>query len=776
MFTLLQFFNAGNSYAQTNPTNFGWVDFVFLCQDNPSDPYFEITFPAGTLVNPDYHFHSGLDFDPTQGPNWFTSGTDLFAFPNFFTDYRDFGYVDFIGEDNFGREINARVYFIDCCIEVPPSVAGILAEPLPISFWNATGFFSGQNILVLGDVEVDVNMESVGCNYKMSTDASFMLNADIEFEADNTDFNPYCNYFWDRIHAPFENNKISITNNSTWNGTIRGVHGENSAQITLEESQAHNNFISILLENYDDNGPFNGSYIKVDGCNFEINFHIMQVSEIHPLSPINLPSILLYMPASNPEACAIRLINTEFAEIGNQNYSANSFNYNNITDNFCYICISENSNVVVENNDFLNDAWHSFLALESAVRLGGPNVNQGNYFYGTQLIFEEGSTNIQNCYFDGLPLASVPLRKISLNESVPLTPPGGVEGNHILNNYLYNFELEAINSTPSTNLDVDVKFNITEGSSFTFENIHGSAPTRLTVNNNTMLNAHRDFLVKLTECNNATVGLNIFRNSQTNYDISSAQGTQAVGVYIDNSQNVSLHNNTFIPLVAAPNPQIGFKSGVYATNNIQDVQFYCNEFYNVYNGIQFYDGVITTSIGFPNTSPGSGANNTFELLPGFPGTGSLWSSPFSSILVHFFLMTNQIDYFWDGTAGSMYDPDPYGAGIVFLRGAVFGDDDGGVGCPSIPQKRFEPIENNFETIVNHSILAYPNPSKEQMIIEIPEDYLQSTYFITDAQGKVIRRDNVMSEQLRLSLPQGQYILMIDTPSSSPIRKKLVFLN
>ncbi|MCC5918587.1 MAG: T9SS type A sorting domain-containing protein [Cryomorphaceae bacterium] len=767
-------FSALNAQVPT-PTSKDHVAFIFTCLDPGSNDHYEV-FQGLDLVDA-YDIGeegvSGVSIDP---PSSSPSGYTEINVDNI-DDYRGFGVVGLYGETSGGEFFNLSVYFIECC-EGPPTPSLIIAEQEPISFWEPSAVISGEQVLVLGNIEIDVSVNFDNNLFEMGTDASFELDRDTDLESFNDIYQPYCEFRWDRIFAPGIDNSITLEGNTFWTGALRGVHGEVNAHIEIIESKADNNIISILLDNYEDGGPYgSGSYFKIENSTIELKTDLYSFDQ-HPSSPINMNNYLNFLTNYTTLGFGIRVLNSDYIEIGQASYDYNTFDFD--TDNeFAHLGITD-SWVVVENNDFF-DVSYSIQALESAVRIGGPSVAQGNYFDGTHLLFKEGSTNIQNCYFEGMPLIGTHNeRKVIMLDSEPLTPPDGLEGNHVLNNYFYNFFLEVFQSTPSTNLDVDVKDNIAEASVFHFEGIHGNPPfptnPRLTINDNTMLNGFRDFLVKLEDCNHATIGDNTFRNTQTSYNISSSQGTEAVGVYIDNSQNVSLYSNTFVPLVASPDPEIGFKSGVYAANNIQGLQFYCNEFYNVYNGVQFYDGVITTSIGFPNTSPGTGANNTFELLPGFPGTGSLWSSPFSSILVHFLLMPNQIDYFWDGTAGSMYDPDPYGGGIVFLRGAVFGDANGGVGCPSIPQKRFEPMENNFETNVNHSILAYPNPANEQMIIEIPEDYLNSSYFITDAQGKVIKSDKVLSEQLRLTLPQGQYILMIDTPSSSPMRKKLVFIH
>lgn len=313
--------------------------------------------------------------------------------------YMGYGRFVFIGEDANGMTFEFSLYIAECCGDMPPSVSRTFVDQT-MSFWEPSGTISGEQILILGNVDVDISINLSDNVFEMGTDASFELIRDASFESFDNVFRPFCNFRWDRIHAPSNDNKIVMDDNSFWNGAIRGVHGENNADIQVLDSKADNNICSVLLENYSNGGPYgdgNGSYFMLSGSLIELQIPLSSTPP-HPSSPINTSTLINIIVGAGVEGVGVRVISSSYVEIGQASYDYNTFDFGKAGE-YLYLGITD-SWVVVENNDFF-DVQYSFQALESAIRVGGVNVAQGNYFDGTTLIFKEGSTNIQNCYFDG---------------------------------------------------------------------------------------------------------------------------------------------------------------------------------------------------------------------------------------------------------------------------------------------------------------------------------------------------------------------------------------
>lgn len=354
-----------------------------------------------------------------------------------------------------------------------------------------------------------------------------------------------------------------------------------------------------------------------------------------------------------------------------------------------------------------------------------------------------------------------------MENNIPLTPPNGLEGNHILNNYFYNFELEIRNPLIASDIDVHINENISEASYFLIEDINENNGKRFIFNDNTTLNAFRDYILRLNDCNDASIGNNYFRNSILHPDISSPTGSEVTGVYLENSTNIEFHQNTFEPIVSSP-VQSGFKNGLYVSGDADGLDLFCNEFYNVYNVVQFDNADINTDFG----NMGAGANNTFELLPGYAGflVGGSFVNPNGSFTGDI-QGSNNIDYFFQGSTNSVYDPQGYGSGILISGGGAINEISGaGASCPPIPSQLL-----NVEPIVDftQSIKAFPNPSSGIINVEVSDSFLGALAYVTDMTGRIVYQHIFNGLTTEMELPPGQYVLNLQSNAGESFHKKLV---
>lgn len=253
-------------------------------------------------------------------------------------------------------------------------------------------------------------------------------------------------------------------------------------------------------------------------------------------------------------------------------------------------------------------------------------------------------------------------------------------------------------------------------------------------------------------------------------DISSPTGSEVTGVYLENSTNIEFHQNSFEPIVSLP-VQSGFKNGLYVSGDADGLDLFCNEFYNVYNVVQFDNADINTNFG----TMGAGANNTFQLLPGYAGfwDGSSFVNPNGSFTGDI-QASNNIDYFFQGSSSSIYDPQNYGSGILISGGGTINEVSGaGSSCPPIPSQLL-----NVEPIVDltQSIKAFPNPSSGTINVEVNDAFIGTSAYVTDMTGRIVIQYTFDGLSTQLQLSPGQYVLNLQNNAGESFRKKLVVLD
>jgi hypothetical protein len=790
MFVLSSFFYSGKCYAQTEPTSSDWVSFVFTCMDKPNDPYYDVVFPGGTFMNFDYNgFHEGIDFDPTPGPNWDISPSgDLMAFPNFFTDYRDFGYVDFVGQDGDGNDVNARVYFVECCDNNLPTVDFILAEPSRLSFWNPTGAFSSDNVLVLGNVEIDIQMSSSESQFKMGTDASLNLIGSTELLSDEDHFFPYCKIRWDAIRGnAATNNQRIILEKSKYEGAIRGLFGQNNVDLQMINSISDNNIIGVLIENFTAGGPHQptssiGSYFKLDESMI-LNTVDVANTPVHPSSPIDLtPYVSNLSISTSLIACSssvgIMLFNSTYVEVGSVNYNKNEFFVSpNPTDNYIHLA-SDNSHFTFENNDV--DFYIGIEAHSSSGRIGGTSIGHRNYFNFADIIFYGGNPEIRRNH--------IYHTKVELNNPNPTAFTNFEDGAFFEENYLANV-LVSIENSALNAVKVHVKNNISEGSSYRFENIddNPSLEYRLVVNNNEILNLFAEGSMVVTNCNNPVFGDNNFRivNSLV---IQNNDLIQAFGLKLINCNNPEIISNRFEPFLLTTGLAPGFKQALYLEGNIDILTLNCNNFTNAFYCVQFGRPSTSTSAHLTDdigsTGPGVGANNSFLVQQGFTGFNTTSGLVMPQAALFGEITTPggvNIDYhFYDNSIlHPDFEPLNYGVnGIVFPNNPII-DQVASInnsGCLSTPQKRTPLTDVKDRSEDKNELVVYPNPANQSMNIDFPQDLEIADFYITNLLGRILVQENQPQKSITLSLPQGQYILIARATNGTTFTKKIIFIN
>lgn len=741
------------------------IGYHFTCED-PPEKLFRVHSNYLPMDNLDYVGDDGvnltniINIDPTSGEIEIEADV---------TNYRGFGRVIFTGHSSAtGQELEFSLYFIDCC-EGVPQIDRILAEPLPMSFWEHTGVISGEQLMVLGNVDVDISVLLESSQFDMGTDAAFDLDGDVIFNSDQSTFLPFCEYRWDGIITTSSSNHVIMENNTFWTGALRGVYGYDNAKVQIIDSRADNNNISVLLEEYTSGGSFpDNSYFELTGSTIEYVTDISTWTH-HPNSPINITALTTINGGAM--TTGIRVMSSSHVVVGHSSLDPNLFNLE-ISGDYVSLSISD-SRLITENNDFISEfGAFAVNANSSALRIGGVSLSQGNYIENFSMLFVESSATIQNCYFDAG--WAGPGQSIVFENSETRTPPPGTdEGNHILNSFIYNYRVRFSNPIIAADIAVHVKENITEATEFLFEHMEANTEGRVVVNDNTMLNAYRDYLVKLEESHGATIGDNTFRNSIHDYDISPSTGTQAVGVFIIDSEDVELHQNTFTPLAAGATTRSGFKSAMYVADDSDGLMMFCNSFHNVYNAVQFSNADINTDFG----SPGEGANNTFEILLPFQGfwNGSTFISTSNGSFTGSFLsIANNIDYHFQGSPNTIYDPMDYGDnGIDVSPGNIIEVDGAGSSCPPVPSQLLSFEDKVF--VSNSNINIFPNPSSDQINIEIGDDFLYTEGYITDLSGRVVWQHTFEVNKMSLILSTGQYVLTLQNSMGEKFNKKLICL-
>jgi hypothetical protein len=762
MFVLSSLIYSDKCYAQTEPTSSDWVSFVFTCVDKPNDPYYDVVFPGGTFMNFDYNgFHTGIDFDPTPGPNWDISPSgDLMAFPNFFTDYRDFGYIDFVGQDGSGNDINARVYFVECCEDAPPTVDRIIAETSRISFWESSGNFLSETVLVLGTVDIDISIVINSSTFLFGTDARLDVIVNVDIDAIESEFIPFCNYRWDAITS-FGPNKLIQLDNCIVNGAHRGIFIENNSELYVNQSVFDNNLVSILLENLDQSGQFGNDsrfYLSGSEINNTINYNTLPV---HPQSTIDISGYLSLFGYSSQNGIGIMAVDLVYAEVGNQLYDVNMFFDGGVNE---YTCLAaSNSFFSVERNEFDHS---TIIIVNSAPRFGGPNTAQRNWLYYTSSKYLGSSAHIQNNIFDN-GFASNNTNGLDFFNSVSLTPPNANEGIYILDNTFYWAYVILDNSLLSANIDVRIRDEnvfICSPVSLLNMSINPSTQKRVIINDNYMLNSDRPHVIMVNSSNGVAIGGNTFVNNNSFADLTQPLFYNNTGVRILDSEDVEIVDNKFDPQPGDPEFN-GFKNAIYAEGALGDFVVQCNEMYNVFNGINFDNATLTSDIGEASSS-GVGANNLFEEYSGFNGfNGSV--TPNGSLVGN---VTSSIDYYWDNGLGGSYDPSLYGGGNLVAN--ITDLSNGGTGCLTYAARPL--AKNNFE-VDEEFLSVYPNPSTEVMTVKVNGNREIQQLKAVNNLGQTVWESEINPQrQVEISLPSGHYVLQSFFKDGAYSQNKIIF--
>jgi hypothetical protein len=765
MFVLSSLIYSDKCYAQTQPTSADWVSFVFTCVDSPSEPYFEINFPGGTITNPSYNnYHFGIDFDPTPGANWVSpSGNDLLAYPHSISDYRGFGFADFTGRDASGNTVFARVYFVECCFgEVPPSGTKIYAEPEKLSFWNSSGNITGESIMILGNIDVDLNFDIHTCDMLMGTDARLYLETDMSLANTQTEYKSFCRNYWDGIHAHFESNTLSFSSECKVFDGLRAVYLRNDASFECNNTTFDNNPIAVIVINYSASNYFDFTENFVLGSNNYLthNQHSSSPIDISQYQVVNSPAFNNNPIFPNDFGQGIFISQCENIEIKQDNY----FESNN-THYFHIAC--QNTNLEIYENTFIGsvEALRTFSANILFGDLLDPNLE--NLVENCGMWIENSGMFMANNTFEGNTTSSIFIRNPSqFSSSSPIA-----EGLIIRENHFTDYANIHIQNQSSFSEDrfYTIDLNTIVRTEIICENLNynSSSQNRLRIEENqifvmTFISNHVNNCIKLVNCEKPRVSENYIRGNASSSPSNTA-------IYVESSPNSQILQNYIflLPIEPPPLPQdyFSFENGVVFKGDCTGSELYCNSFNNPKNAIVF-DGATLSDFG--GASPIYGANNIFSYPMSFI------NQMINSVTGN---LSNNITYFYYDQSGNQANPDiywftnPWEKTVSVTNGVISDDDSGEEGCPSLPSFLLSQ-QDFFETTTSSiNFQLFPNPSNGTVHFK---SETASNILIKDLNGKIIfHRKNCSDEIIEHNLPKGLYIFSIEQNGQITNKKLIV---
>ncbi|MCC5916307.1 MAG: hypothetical protein JJU02_03155, partial [Cryomorphaceae bacterium] len=703
------------------PTSKDHVAFAFTCEDPGASNMYEINFPGEPIT--DFTFIdkigvSGLSFDD---PLYSASG-EFEVNVNQIDDYREFGVVAFSGNQD-GNEVTINVYFVKCCEDIPFS-GEIIAEPHPMSFWadvSNPNSIDSKDVLVLGEISVDLSLDINSSQMFMGTDASFILDSDINITVSGSVFQAYCKYFWDGIHAHNSSNSVDLINDSYISDGLRAIYLRNNASFVTNQTIFDNNPNAVILMNYG-----SSSSIDIIDNEFRNTTGYLTMSH-HPLSTIDMSS---YQISNSPGGAtaifsdygqALLVSSVNDIDIGPDNiFTSEAIHYYHIT--------LEGTNAHLFENEFYNNV-EAIRAYNSNCLFGGSDPSDENYVEECSMYIELSGTHFQNNEFQGGNIGSIKIINPSQFTGSGITP--NADGVIIEENLIENYHLvEILNqSFFQQNRDYHIFSNLILNTNVRCENLDYSVSNskRLRVeDNNFQFDPYEyptyEIYLSLINCFHPRVTENNFWGN----DGETPEKTTAI--HIEDCQEAQVLENGIYVFPTIPEKDIqdyySFQYGITFKGNCSNSDFYCNKISNPRYGINLIGASLSD---FGGAAPDIGTNNLFSHAITFSS---------QMVLAITGSIMNSVDYFYYDESGSSslwsWTTDPSVYGISVTNAPFNSQGTGEEGCIVMPSYFLS--ENKEDSYETEGFNLFPNPSNGMFHFTSEQE---STLTLLNGNGQVV---------------------------------------
>ncbi|WP_417600977.1 T9SS type A sorting domain-containing protein [Owenweeksia hongkongensis] len=518
-------------------------------------------------------------------PSGFTYSAPVSFTPSGLIEFTNVSITDYKQYGSFMLEvvINGEVCYIEgnivsCCEEFTPDY--IVVDEY-MNDYVPSGSVSGADILMFGDVYFLTGSFSFDATtIQLGPDAALIPDVGAELSFSTTDLLPFCNCRWDGIHIDDNSNYLSMDRSSI-TGALRGVNATDEASISLVQTDFVNNFISIRANGFNGVGPYNGSYLKVDGCEFDITANPWPLPGTlycydASLSRVNMNT---YWQANcNPDLVIdVMVRQSDNVHVGHDSYSPNLFKHAT-SDDKTGVSI-DGSQVFIRNSQFSESFTDICSHDQSKVIVGGTPA-QATLHVGGNIDITESSLFFNNSY----------MYDVSFEFTNPwhtTVAPGYDAGSEIAESEI-NDSRDFLIDGNGNNSYMRIYDNEFYDSQVLLHNFDQQSNGRLIFHSNYSEMSTSDFAVEVDQCDGMTFANNHLENLMY-YTPYSGTGLLYVGVRWDDSRDATVSNNYL------ENFSRGFHVQGNNTTNTGGIgtQFTCNEFVNCYYGFYFNSAAIS---------------------------------------------------------------------------------------------------------------------------------------------------------------------------------------
>jgi len=712
---------------------------VLACNDEAVFQLIEASqIPPSTIADVDITTSSGFTYSTAS----YDPGSGKFTFFDVVvTSYQKFGSFEARVTHGGGScDIFGKV--VECCIGFDPPYLLVVDED--ITDQTTVTAFDGTTIIFMGDVFLP------NANYRFD-DARIYLGPDAQIIADdlteieiinNSILRPYCDCRWDRILLEDEDNAISIKS-SIISGSLRGINATTELPVFAENSNFIDNVLSIVIENFSGIGPFNDSYLKLDGNSFDVTgaWNIVYCYN-SLLSNVDIISVLSNTCASviTSNVVYISVQQSNNVHIGHEDYDKNEFkNTASIGD---FIAISSNESQIIIRNNLIDEISHGICTYNEARLFVGGATNQGNTLRSSSVYSEESSILVHRNLFE----ESNFYYQSPYHISVATGFPAGSEIVENDFNVMGQFKINGSNAFGPVPTNIRIFNNLFFDAHPELLNIHASGSGKLNFHSNYMETSTTKNMMEVTECHGMVFANNHLENlmyytpiyDPADYNgliLTETRDADITGNYYENfSAGIQLHGDN-TSLTTGPG-----------------TQFTCNRFVNCYHGFYFDESDVLDQ--------GDAAHATDNCFNYYYSGSFLYAE----CITGEYLSVSNVDWFIRPTSNcnsggkpftSCYclDEDIDNGTLNFIGSAD-------ANTCNIPSSSKYEFEDEIEKALP-SISAYPNPALDFVHIVIQSEAFDGYVELYNAFGQVIRvMQNEQNEfDLNLSsLPQGIYYL------------------
>lgn len=626
---------------------------------------------------------------------------------------------------------------VECCNELLASAPIVVNED--ISTYVTGTSFTG-NWVLMGDITFASGAiyDFDGASVYLGPDAQLLPETDVDLEIIDSDFEPFCDCRWDRILLP--NSTRSLTSeSSTFRGALRAIMAESEAEIDLLTSDFIDVLTAVALEDFTGAGPFNGSYLRMDGCRFDFTGdHQLVYCYDETLSRVDMDAF--YPPSGNCTGNFYTVLsrNSDALKFGALTYMTNEF-LQTVDPNGDYVSVYvEDAQMELLNNYFQESR---VCGLSDARLVVEQNDFEGIGSAGARLDLYESSFYVYDNAF---------LRSSILLEdpSFVVPAPGLNAGGELLDNLMEESELKVDGNA----LDAKLRLfnNRIEFTPVFLENFDVGLNGNLIFHSNYLESDDPLYLVSLQNSD----GANFSNNHIENLRFYTPDGSALYpGLNFNANEGALVANNYFE----------NFNRGLELRGNCTNTDFTCNEFVNNFHAFYFVSvGMVDVNISDQGSSSEASGNCSNYYYAGgtFPYGESLAGDD----------VQTAVDWYMTPPLTCSATPQPnVDCECVYTSLSSVNRQGSSPSSDCIVPSSFKrnprsTPEHLADSINIEKFSLYPNPATALVHIGIPENLVGSNLTVQDINGRITFQSSITINNLHLdisSYPSGVYIIKME---------------